>query len=61
MAKVVEKQLGRPVQLLMDPVKGKLIGMDLCIPTIDVSAVDCTVELEKTGYLEVIDAEVERR
>ena len=48
MAKVVERQLGRPVQLLKDPaVKGKLTGMDLCVPTIDVSAVDPTVEFKK--------------
>ena len=47
MAKVVEEKLGRPVQLMKDPaVKGKLAGMDLCIPTIDVSAVDPTVEIE---------------
>ena len=49
MAKVVEKKLGRLVQLLKDPaVKGKLTGMDLHVPTIDVSAVDPTVEIKKS-------------
>ena len=41
MAKVVEEKLARPVQLMKDPaVKGKLIGMALHTPTIDISAAD---------------------
>ena len=48
MAKVVEEELGRPVQLMKDPaVKGKLTGMALHIPTIDVSAVDPTAKIKK--------------
>ena len=47
MSKLVEEKLGRPVQLLKDPaVKGKPTGRDLCVPTIDVSAVDPTVEIK---------------
>ena len=49
MAKVAEEKLGRPVQLMKDPaVKGKLTGMALHVPTIDVSAVDPTVEIKKS-------------
>ena len=48
MAKVVEEELGRPVQLMKDPaVKGKLTGVALHIPTIDVSAVDPTAKIKK--------------
>ena len=48
MAKVVEEKLGKPVQPMKDPaVKGKLTGMALHIPTIDVSAVDPTAKIKK--------------
>ncbi len=45
-AKVVREKLGRPVQLMKDPiVKGKLTGMALHIPTINISAVDLIVNI----------------
>ena len=48
LVKVVEKKLGRLVHLLKDPaVKGKLTGVALRVPTIDVSAVDPTVGIKK--------------
>ena len=48
MAKVVEEQLGRPVQLMKAPaVKGKPTGMALRVPTIDVPAFDPTAEITK--------------
>ena len=48
MAKVVDEQLGRPVQLMKNPaVKGKPTGMALRVPTIDVPAFDPTVEIMK--------------
>ena len=43
-----QRKLGRPAQLMKDPiVKGKLTGMALHIPTINISAVDLTVKIEK--------------
>ena len=44
---MVEEKLSRPVQRMEDPaVKGVLTGMDLGVPTIDVSAVDPIVEID---------------
>ena len=41
-------------------VKGKLTGMAFCVPTIDVSVVDLTCELEKPTTYEQICVEIKR-
>merc|ERR1711877_93769 len=51
----------KAVAKVIPAVKGKLTGMALRVPTIDVSVVDLTVELEKETTYEEICAEMKRR
>merc|ERR1711975_210875 len=51
----------KTVAKVLPAVKGKLTGMALRVPTIDVSVVDLTVELEKETTYEEICAEMKRR
>merc|ERR1711976_1112844 len=51
----------KAVAKVIPAVKGKLTGMALRVPTIDVSLVDLTVELEKETTYEEICAEIKRR
>merc|ERR1712048_1158194 len=51
----------KAVAKVIPAVKGKLTGMALRVPTIDVSVVDLTVELEKPATYEEICAEMKRR
>ena len=46
---------------MIPEVKGKLTGMALRVPTIDVSVVDLTVELEQETTYEEICAEMKKR
>ena len=51
----------KAVAKVIPDVKGKLTGMALRVPTIDVSVVDLTVELEKETTYEEICAEMKKR
>jgi len=51
----------KAVAKVIPAVKGKLTGMAFRVPTIDVSVVDLTCELEKATSYEEICAEVKRR
>ncbi len=51
----------KAVAKVIPEVKGKLTGMALRVPTIDVSVVDLTVELEKETTYEEICAEMKKR
>ncbi|CAE7804221.1 GAPC1 [Symbiodinium sp. CCMP2592] len=51
----------KAVAKVIPAVKGKLTGMALRVPTIDVSVVDLTVELEKETTYEEICAEMKKR
>merc|ERR1719444_694947 len=51
----------KAVAKVIPAVKGKLTGMALRVPTIDVSVVDLTVELEKETTYEEICEEMKRR
>merc|ERR1711896_31793 len=51
----------KAVAKVIPAVKGKLTGMALRVPTIDVSVVDLTVELENATTYEEICAEMKRR
>jgi len=51
----------KAVAKVVPEVKGKLTGMAFRVPTIDVSVVDLTCELEKATTYEEICAEVKRR
>jgi phosphoglycerate kinase len=51
----------KAVAKVIPAVKGKITGMALRVPTIDVSVVDLTVELEKPTSYEDICAEMKRR
>ncbi|CAE7026670.1 GAPC1 [Symbiodinium sp. CCMP2592] len=51
----------KAVAEVIPDVKGKLTGMALRVPTIDVSVVDLTVELEKDTTYEEICAEMKKR
>merc|ERR1711976_925660 len=51
----------KAVAKVIPAVKGKLTGMAFRVPTIDVSVVDLTVELEKATTYEDICAEMKRR
>merc|ERR1711972_159823 len=51
----------KAVAKVIPAVKGKLTGMAFRVPTIDVSVVDLTVELEKETTYEEICAEIKRR
>merc|ERR1712139_46265 len=51
----------KAVAKVIPAVKGKLTGMALRVPTIDVSVVDLTVELENATTYEDICAEMKRR
>merc|ERR1711953_1623953 len=51
----------KAVAKVIPAVKGKLTGMALRVPTIDVSVVDLTVELEKPTTYEEICAEMKLR
>ena len=51
----------KAVAKVIPDVKGKLTGMALHVPTIDVSVVDLTVELEKETTYEEICAEMKKR
>merc|ERR1719297_747794 len=51
----------KAVAKVVPDVKGKLTGMAFRVPTIDVSVVDLTCELEKETTYEEICAEIKRR
>merc|ERR1711941_210018 len=51
----------KAVAKVIPEVKGKLTGMAFRVPTIDVSVVDLTCELEKETSYEEICAEIKRR
>jgi glyceraldehyde 3-phosphate dehydrogenase len=51
----------KAVAKVIPAVKGKITGMAFRVPTIDVSVVDLTVELEKATSYEEICAEMKRR
>jgi len=51
----------KAVAKVIPAVKGKLTGMAFRVPTIDVSVVDLTCELEKPTTYEAICAEIKRR
>merc|ERR1711972_1149951 len=51
----------KAVAKVIPEVKGKLTGMALRVPTVDVSVVDLTVELETAATYEEICAEMKRR
>merc|ERR550537_1847212 len=51
----------KAVAKVIPSIKGKLTGMAFRVPTIDVSVVDLTCELEKATTYEEICAEVKRR
>ena len=51
----------KAVAKVIPAVKGKLTGMAFRVPTIDVSVVDLTCELEKSTTYEEICAEIKRR
>lgn len=51
----------KAVGKVIPDIKGKLTGMAFRVPTIDVSVVDLTVELEKPATYEEICAEMRRR
>merc|ERR1711972_997728 len=51
----------KAVAKVIPDVKGKLTGMALRVPTVDVSVVDLTVELENETTYEEICAEMKRR
>merc|ERR1712048_473525 len=51
----------KAVAKVIPEVKGKLTGMALRVPTVDVSVVDLTVELENAATYEEICAEMKRR
>merc|ERR1711963_1365918 len=51
----------KAVAKVIPAVKGKLTGMAFRVPTIDVSVVDLTCELEKETSYEEICAEIKRR
>jgi glyceraldehyde 3-phosphate dehydrogenase len=51
----------KAVAKVIPAVKGKITGMALRVPTIDVSVVDLTVELEKETTYEDLCAEMKRR
>jgi glyceraldehyde 3-phosphate dehydrogenase len=51
----------KAVAKVIPAIKGKLTGMAFRVPTIDVSVVDLTVELEKATSYEDICAEMKRR
>merc|ERR1711959_300514 len=51
----------KAVAKVIPAVKGKLTGMALRVPTVDVSVVDLTVELENPTTYEEICAEMKRR
>merc|ERR1711885_63384 len=51
----------KAVAKVIPAVKGKLTGMALRVPTIDVSVVDLTCELEKATTYEEICEEMKRR
>ena len=51
----------KAVAKVIPEVKGKLTGMALRVPTIDVSVVDLTVELEKETTYEELCAEMKKR
>merc|ERR1711957_546391 len=51
----------KAVGKVIPEVKGKLTGMSFRVPTIDVSVVDLTVELDKPATYEEICAEMKRR
>jgi len=51
----------KAVAKVIPAVKGKITGMALRVPTIDVSVVDLTVELEQATCYEEICAEMKRR
>merc|ERR1711933_204354 len=59
--KVVFSAPAKAVAKVVPEVKGKLTGMAFRVPTIDVSVVDLTVELEKATTYEEICAEIKRR
>lgn len=51
----------KAVAKVMPEMKGRLTGMSFRVPTIDVSVVDLTVELEKPTSYEELCAEIKRR
>merc|ERR1739838_1061000 len=51
----------KAVAKVIPSIKGKLTGMAFRVPTIDVSVVDLTCELEKSTSYEEICAEIKRR
>jgi len=51
----------KAVAKVIPEVKGKLTGLALRVPTVDVSVVDLTVELEKPATYEEICAEMKRQ
>ncbi|CAE7897944.1 GAPC1, partial [Symbiodinium necroappetens] len=57
----VNESAAKAVAKVIPDVKGKLTGMALRVPTIDVSVVDLTVELEKETTYEEICAEMKKR